>query len=163
LGDEELFSSLKGEPGVAREREFAIKGEGAKTVKKTELGTPTAGECGTYSWRVRFNVENAVATTKGYIVQKVDATYTRKDCIGNDKPVTGIGTFPFWEAWGVRRGKVFIGDTASEHNADTYADSSMGDSTHGSIAVKGIAEFFPNLSLPAHMKANNPDTQAGSL
>jgi hypothetical protein len=64
LGDEELFTSLKGEPGVAREREFATKGESAKTVKKTELGAPTAGECGAYSWRVRFNVENAVATTK---------------------------------------------------------------------------------------------------
>jgi hypothetical protein len=35
--------------------------------------------------------------------------------------------------------------------------------TYGSIAVKGVAEFFPNVTLPAHMKANNPDTQAGSL
>jgi len=163
LGDEELFSPLKGEPGTETEGESATKGEGAKKVKKTELAAPTAGECGAYSWKVRFSVENTDATTTGYVVQKVDVTYARKDCIGNDKPVTGIGTFPYWEAWGVRGGKVFIGDTASEHNADTYADPAMGDRTYGSIAVKGTAEFFPNVTLPAHMKANNPATQAGAL
>ncbi|MDH3403223.1 MAG: hypothetical protein OES32_07210 [Acidobacteriota bacterium] len=160
---DEVFSPLKGEPGAGAEGESAAKGEGAKTVKKTELGAPTAGQCGAYSWKVRFSIDNAEATTTGYIVQKVDAKYNRTDCAGKDKPVTGIGTFPFWEAWGVRGGKVFIGDTANAHNADTYADGTMGDGTKGSIVVKGVPEFFPNVTLPAHMKANNPDTQAGDL
>jgi hypothetical protein len=163
LGDEELFGSLKGEPEDGTEGESARKGEGAKKVKKSELAAPTAGECGAYSWKVRFSVDNADETTNGYIVQKIDVTYTRKDCSGADKPVTGVGTFPYWEAWGVRGGKVFIGDTAQAHNADTYSDPAMGNSTSGSIAIKGIAEFFPGVTLPAHMKANNPDTQAGSL
>jgi len=143
--------------------ESAAKGEAKKKVTKTELGAPTAGECGEYSWKVRFSVENANATTQGYIVQKVNAKYSRTDCAGKDKPVTGVGTFPFWEAWGVRGGKVFIGDTEDAHNADTYSDDAMGDGTKGSIAVKGIPEFFPDVTLPAHMKANNPATQAGAL
>ncbi|MBV9789017.1 MAG: hypothetical protein JOZ51_12620 [Chloroflexi bacterium] len=164
-GSDELFGPLKGEPdgGTAVVADAApTKGEAVKKVKKTELAAPTAGECGAYSWKVRFSVENADASTTGYIVQKVKAVYKRQDCVGNDKPVTGIGTFPFWEAWGVRGGKVFVGDTASEHNADTYTDPAMGDSI-GSIAVKGTAEFFPNVTLPAHMKARNPATQAGDL
>ncbi|MGC2636022.1 MAG: hypothetical protein WA294_02515 [Acidobacteriaceae bacterium] len=112
---------------------------------------------------MRFSVDNADNATNGYIVQKIDAKYTRTDCAGKDKPVTGIGSFPYWEAWGVRSGKVYIGDTAQEHNADTYSDDSMGDSTKGSIVVTGVPEFFPNATLPAHMKADNPDTQAHSL
>ena len=162
-GRDELFSRMKGEPDAPKAvTGGATKGEGKK-VKKTELGAPTAGECGAYSWKVRFSVENADASTNGYIVQKVNAMYNRTDCAGTNKPVTGIGTFPFWEAWGVRGGKVYIGDTAQEHNADTFADDPMGDSTKGSIVVKGTPEFFPNVTLPAHMKANNPDTQALSL
>jgi len=134
----------------------------APKVKKTELGAPTAGECGAFSWRVRFSVENADATTNGYIVQRINVTYTRRDCTGNDMPVTGVGTFPFWEAWGVRGGNVFIGDTANPHNADTYGDPPMGNSS-GSSDTVGRAEFFPNAVLPAHMRANNPDTLAGDL
>ena len=99
----------------------------------------------------------------GMFVQKVDVAYNRKDCVGADKPVTGIGKFPFWEAWGVRGGQVFIGDTTGRHNADTYTDPSMGDLTYGSIAIVAQAEFFPNATLPAHMIAQNPDTQAGDL
>jgi hypothetical protein len=160
---EGLFRPLKGEPEAGTKGGPGTKGEGKKKVKKTELAAPTAGECGAYSWKVRFSVKNADATTTGYIVQKVDAKYNRTDCEGTDKPVTGMGTFPFWEAWGVRGGKVFIGDTANEHNADTYSDNSMGDETKGSIVVKGTPEFFPDVTLPEHMKANNPDTQAGDL
>ena len=162
--EEQLFNSVKGEEGEGTkgEGESASKGE-SKKVKKTELGAPTAGECGAYSWKVRFSVENADDSTTGYIVQKIDVKYNRTDCDGKDKPVTGMGTFPYWEAWGVRGGKVFIGDTADAHNADTYSDRTMGDGTKGSIVIKGTPEFFPNVTLPAHMKANNPDTQAGSL
>jgi hypothetical protein len=141
----------------------STKGETSKKAKKTELGAPTADDCGGYKWQVRFSVDGADATTAGYIVQKIDVTYTRKDCTGTDKPVSGVGTFPYWEAWGVRTGKVYIGDTAQEHNADTYADPDMGDRTYGSIVIKGVAEFFPSVTLPAHMKSNNSDTQAGSL
>jgi hypothetical protein len=166
LEEAEVYGPLKGEPGgeaVVESPESPMKGEGAKVVKKAELGPPAAGDCGAYTWKVRFSVENADAATKGYIVQKVNAVYTRKNCDGTDKPVSGVGTFPFWEAWGVREGKVFIGDTANAHNADSYTDSNMGDSTSGSIVVKANAEFFPNVTLPADMKANNPDTQAGDL
>jgi len=161
---EEEFSTMRGDGGGdTTTEEPTAKGEGAKKVKKTELGAPTAGNCGASSWKVRFSVENADETTTGYIVQKVDAKYNRTDCDGKDKPVTGVGTFPFWEAWGVRGGKVFIGDTADAHNADTFSDGSMGDSTKGSIVTKGTPEFFPNVKLPDHMKADNPDTQAHSL
>lgn len=173
LGEDASLAHLKGEPDTltspapevesAPEVEPASKGEKKPKVQKTELAAPTAGDCGAYSWQVRFSLKNGTDKTTGYIVQKVNAVYKRKDCLGESKPVTGIGTFPFWEAWGVRAGKVFIGDTASEHNADTYSDASMGDSTKGSIAVTAKAEFFPDVTLPEHMKADNPDTQAGSL
>ena len=162
FGDYESLAHIKGEPGTEVEAATATKGE-TKKVKKTELGAPTAGNCGAYSWQVRFSVDGADATTTGYIVQKIDVKYTRKDCTSTDKPVTGVGSFPYWEAWGVRTGKVYIGDSAQEHNADTYADADMGDATYGSIVIKGVAEFFPSVTLPADMKANNPDTQAGSL
>jgi hypothetical protein len=162
-GKEDPFGKMKGEhDGDNAKAETGTKGEGKK-VKKTELGDPVEGQCGAYSWKVRFSVENADNATNGYIVQKIDAKYTRTTCEGADKPVGGIGTFPYWEAWGVRSGKVYIGDTNQEHNADTYSDDSMGDSTKGSIVVTGVPEFFPNAVLPAHMKADNPDTQAHSL
>ena len=132
-------------------------------VKKTELAAPTTGDCGSYSWQVRFSVENADKAANGYIVQKIDAKYNRSECDGSADPVTGIGKFPYWEAWGVREGKIFIGDTDQEHNADTYADKSMGAGTKGSIVVTGIPEFFPNVTLPKEMMAQNPDTQAGDL
>lgn len=185
-GADELFTSMKGDEAadgggaaiaagaaadvaalgggaVAEGTEAAAKGEGVKKVKKTELGAPTLGKCGAYSWKVRFGVENMEASTNGYIVQKINAVYNRTSCTGENKPVTGIGKFPYWEAWGVRNGKVYIGDTAQEHNADTYSDDSMGNSTKGSIVVTGTPEFYPNATLPEHMKADNPDTQAHSL
>lgn len=157
------FTSIKGEGDAGSESDVASKGEGKQVVKKNDVSGPTAGQCGAYSWKVKFSVENSDDKTKGYIVQKINAVYTRTDCDGKDKPVTGIGKFPYWEAWGVRNGKVFVGDTESEHQADHYSDDVMGDSTKGSIAVTGVAEFFPNAVLPAHMKANNPDTQAHAL
>lgn len=160
---EEEFTAIKGEGDAGSEGGMASKGEGKQVVKKSNVSGPTAGQCGGYSWKVKFSVENSDDKTKGYIVQKINAVYKRTDCDGKNKPVTGIGKFPYWEAWGVRNGKVFVGDTESEHQADHYADDPMGDSTKGSIVVTGVAEFFPNAVLPAHMKANNPETQAHSL
>jgi hypothetical protein len=162
-GGEQSFSPLKGPPKAGTEDKSAAKGQGKKTVKKTEMGAPTAGECGAYSWKVKFNIENADESTSGYIVQKVDAKYNLTDCAGKDTPVRNLETFPIWEAWGVKRGRVFIGDTAVARSDDTYADPNMGLGSQGSIVVKGIAEFFPNVILPAHMTAENPKTQAGDL
>ncbi len=156
--------SVKGSSGPGSSTPSPVAaGKGTKTVKKTQLAPPSAGYCGEYSWQVRFSVDNADASTNGYIVQKVDANYSRENCDGTNSPVPGIGTFPFWEAWGVRAGKVYVGDTNSPHNADTYTDPNMGELTRGSIAIVANAEFFPNVVLPAHMIANNPKTQAQSL
>ena len=175
-GDSEYAQHLKGGPKDDGKKAAAPKAadkddkkekekKDKKNLKvhKRELAAPTTGECGAYAWQVRFSVDNADETTTGYIVQKIDAKYNRSECDGTADPVTGVGKFPYWEAWGVRQGKVYIGDTDHEHNADTYTDNSMGAGTKGSIVVQGIPEFFPDAVLPADMPANNPDTQAGDL
>jgi hypothetical protein len=168
--DDVRFGPVKGDP-TKKEAPTAKnkkdkddkKDKKNQKVRKTELGAPVTGECGQYSWQVRFSIDNADDTTKGYIVQKIDVKYNRSECDNKVDPVTGVGKFPYWEAWGVREGKVYVGDTDQAHNADTYSDRSMGDGTKGSIVVKGIPQFFPDVTLPADMKANNPDTQAGDL
>ena len=126
----------------------------------TEVSAPQAVDCGGFRWPVQWSISNATSSTNGWIVQKVNATFNVKDC--SDSPVDikkksgwDVSWLPFWEAWQVRGGKVFIGGTNNSHNADTYGSSPFGDGTKGSTKVVGKAEFFPNATLPSHFKPRN--------
>lgn len=131
-------------------------------LKKTTVAGPTSGNCGGFNWGAQWSIDNATASTDGWIVQKVNSIFDVKDC--TDAPVD-IKTktagridpswYPFWEAWQVRGGNVFVGGGSSSHTADTYGSAGFGDSTKGSRQITGKAEFFPGATLPSHFTPRN--------
>jgi hypothetical protein len=130
-------------------------------LKKKTVSGPTDTDCGGSSWGVQWYLDNP-DTTNGFIVQHVSEVYDVKDC--SNKPIdvkahTGgdldPSWGPFWEAWEVRSGKVYIGTTASLHNADTFGTSAFGNNTKGSYSIFGKAEYYPGLKLPSSFKVTN--------
>jgi hypothetical protein len=109
---------------------------------------------------VRWSIDNATSTTKGWIVQKVSLVANVKDCSDNPVDTAVRGGWdpswtPYWEGWEVRGGQVFVGSTTTPHNADTYGGPAVGDTTKGSISILGDADFYPNATLPSGMTPRN--------
>ncbi|HXO72028.1 MAG TPA: hypothetical protein VN838_23955 [Bradyrhizobium sp.] len=131
-------------------------------LQKTTVSGPTTSNNGGFSWGSRWSLQNATASTNGWIVQHVTVTQNVTDAAGA-AVVPGQGTFgglstawyPLWEAWQVRGGQVFVGGSATAHNADTYGQNPVGANTQGTTAVVGRANFYPNLTLPTGFTVKN--------
>ncbi|MBS1911264.1 MAG: hypothetical protein JST22_04705 [Bacteroidetes bacterium] len=140
-----------------------------KRLHKTTVAGPTTGNNGAYSWGVQWSVQHADASTNGWIVQKLDVQHNVHDAAGGVvTPGTGgYGGFPrtycpYWEAWQVRNGSVYVGGSALPHHADTFAQGAVGANTRGRTREIGRANFYPNLVLPAAFTVK-PGHPAGSL
>jgi hypothetical protein len=138
-------------------------------LKKTTV-SPLATEAnGGFNWGVRWSIDHATTSTNGWIVQHVDV---RQDVEswhppllpGHTLPITAGQTpwgglskswYPIWEAWQVRGGAVFVGDSTATHNADTFAQNPVGASTKGKTEVVGRADFYPDLTLPTDFSVSN--------
>ena len=133
-------------------------------LRKTTVSGPTTGNCGQYSWGIRWSLENADATTQGWIVQNINSSHDVKGCDDRSKTDDEMRTltggwdpswYPFWEAWQVRDGQIYVGRSDSIHSADTFGWSGPGDNTKGSREVRGAANFYPNRALPASFVVRN--------
>jgi hypothetical protein len=131
-------------------------------LKKTTVSGPTTQNNGGFSWGVQWSIDNATASTDGWIVQSVFVGQSVHDSAGT-AVIPGSGTngglslswYPLWEAWQVRGGRVFIGGSTSAHHADTYAQGPVAANTTGGTAIVGSADFYPNLTLPAAFTVKN--------
>ncbi len=131
-------------------------------LRKTTVAGPTSSNCGGANWGVQWSIDNATTATDGWIVQNVNVAINAKDCTNvsvDAKAKTGGGFdpswFPFWEAWQVRGGNVFVGGSTSAHSADTYNLPPIGDNTKGTSQVTAKAEFFPGATLPTGFTPRN--------
>jgi len=138
-------------------------------LRKTTVSPVATRDNGGFNWGVRWSIDNATASTNGWIVQHVvvrqNVEAWRPPLLpGATLPIVpgqgsygGLSTswYPLWEAWQVRGGSVFVGGSASAHSADTYGQNPVGVNTKGSTEVVGRADFYPNLSLPAAFTVRN--------
>jgi hypothetical protein len=164
--EEEPTVMSSGEPAFMVQRQDGGTGDaGAPStprLRKTTVSGPTMGTCGAFSWGAQWSVDNATSSTNGFVVQNVRAAFDVTICPGpvDVKQFTGgrvnPAWFPFWEAWQVRGGNVFVGTTASPHVADTFAVPSFGDQSQGTIAITGTAEYFDGVAnLPSGFAPRN--------
>ena len=125
------------------------------TLTKSTVSGPTPSNCGGFSWGVQWSINNASTLTNGWVVQKVDEKRGIKYCNGkNKKNPSWYRPSPFWEAWQVRGGRVYVGRTKSLHNADTFSENSHAN-TKGTIKILGTAEYYDGLTLPTSFKVTN--------
>jgi hypothetical protein len=127
----------------------------AVTLTYSERTARTRTGCGGYTYAVRWGLNNADATTNGFIVQKLTFDLRRRKCAGGDDNFQK----KYWEAWEVRGGQIFVGTSTSRHNADTFQVPSTPDEC-GVNFEEGKAKFIPNYTAPRSW-AGVPE--AGSL
>ena len=142
-----------------------MDGGGVQALSFSSVRGPTPANCGSYEWVIQWHLARASAAG-GHAVQHLKADYDIKDKDGKDVTVAKMGQakWDFWEAWPFNAGqKVTTFAQGGDREDDTYKDKDMG-ATKGRIVVTGDARFHEGLNtLPAVMKKNNPQTQAGIL
>ena len=133
-------------------------------LRKSTVAPATTGNCGQYSWGIQWSIENVTPSTQGWIVQHIQSSHNVRGCDDVAKTDAEMRTltggwdpawYPFWEAWQVRNGQIFVGGGTGLHTADTFGWTGPGDDTKGTRAVTGSADFYPNLTLPASFVVRN--------
>ena len=170
--DEKMRAEIsgKGEPENKTNASVpTIDGDVAATpprLTKKTVSSPIPSACGGFWWEIQWELDKK--TTKGgWVVQKVELEYDVKDC--SDKPFdaeqTGglnPGWYPLWEAWQIHKDQQV---TAQVEGGDIYDDIfgtlGYGKNTHGSVIVKGTAEFYEGLTLPSSFKLTNDPPASG--
>ncbi|HET7800838.1 MAG TPA: peptidoglycan-binding domain-containing protein [Humibacillus xanthopallidus] len=109
------------------------------TQAPVELTNTGSGE-----YRVRWSVPDLIAN--GWIVQHVRFTGAKTDHVGTPIATNTTGA-EYWEGWQVRAGTVFVGGSASAHNADTFRTVDEGAGTRGQLAITGRVTFLPGYDL----------------
>ena len=123
--------------------------------KRTEHAV-TTGDCGKFSWTVQWKLDKPTKVG-GWVIQKVELDRDVKKCDGTAAPVVGLDPawYPVWEAWPIRKNcKVTKYAEHGDREDDTYGSSSQPD-TKGSLKVRGRAEFYEGLTLPATFRVTN--------
>jgi hypothetical protein len=122
---------------------------------------PKKGHCGEAKEMVKWIVDNKGT---GWIVQHVKMTGKRVNCAGSKVKLVGIDNPEYWEAWRVKGGTVFIGDTAKENPkvSDTFYTADQ-DSSEGNAKVWGEAKFLDAPNLPKAAWTHDQIPEAGSL
>jgi hypothetical protein len=99
---------------------------------------------GSAEYRVRWSVPDP--TANGWIVQHVRFTGTKFDAVGTPVATNTTGA-EYWEGWQVRAGRVFVGGSATPHNADTFRTVDEGAGTRGQLAITGRVTLLPGYNL----------------
>jgi hypothetical protein len=173
-----LWAGAKGEvKGIAKNVLPRLRsGLGLQRAPRLRGGTvsgPTAEDCGAFRWGFQWYLEyidrgEEDPSISGVIVQSVETDFDIKDC--NGEPVEARdnqgklvrNVWPFWEAWQVRKGKVFAGGSRNPHTADIFTAPSQPDGTKGSMTFRGSANYYPNQPIPDSFEAQ-PGHPAGNL
>jgi len=109
------------------------------TQAPVELTNTGSGE-----YRVRWSVPDP--TANGWIVQHVTFTGAKTNAAGTPVATNTTGA-EYWEGWQVRAGTVFVGGSATAHNADTFRTVDEGAGTRGQLAITGRVTFLPSYDL----------------
>lgn len=104
---------------------------------KTNLG------CGGFRWGVKWGLTKTDASTNGFVVQKLTFDLKREKCAGGRNDFAKI----YWEAWQVRKGKIYIGTSKSLHNADTF-QVPPAPSQKGVNFEEGRAKYIDGYTAP---------------
>jgi hypothetical protein len=172
LENEETISTITGDGGVQPQQALPAQSAppaASPRLKKTTVSALTTQNNGGFNWGARWSIDNATSSTNGWIVQHVRvrqnvSAWHPPLLPGNTSRITpgqppwnGLSEswYPIWEAWQVRGGSVFVGGGTTPHNADTYGQPSIGANTVGSTEVIGVANFYPNLTLPSTFTVTN--------
>jgi len=109
------------------------------TQAPVELTNTGSGE-----YRVRWSVPDP--TANGWIVQHVTFTGAKTNAAGTAVATNTTGA-EYGEGWQVRAGTVFVGGSATAHNADTFRTVDEGAGTRGQLAITGRVTFLPGYDL----------------
>ena len=97
----------------------------------------------------------------GWVVQKVEMPHNVKDCSGVAQDPGALGGFdpawtPYWEAWKINKNQdVTTYAEGGDVFDDTYMGPALGKGTQGDFTIKGTAEFYEGLTLPAGFTVKN--------
>lgn len=119
--------------------------------------------CGGYEWDIKWGLSPNSNKVNGWIVQKIERIHILKTCQKGNKRTFIKKTIPFWEAWQVRKGKIYTGGLRTIHKKDMFFQGMVGSRSQGESLTRGTAEFYPKLRLPSTFIPNNPKTDAVSL
>ena len=135
-------------------------------------GRGRPGPWGDFGYTINWLVSpKAVKAPRGsglsndsWIVQHVQVTFDVKDKNGNPvKHPADDGNWDYWEAWYVGPGKRSPGGGGGKARDDWFSIFGGPKDTQGRIVFRATAQFYPNTTLPATFRFNNPNTHAGSL
>lgn len=133
-------------------------------LKMTTVRPVTTGNCGLYDFAVKWSIDNATSSTQGWVVQHVTSPFNIKGCNNvakTDAEVKALSggwdpaNYPFYEAWQVRNGQVYVGSSVQPHSADSHSWPGTGDGTKGSKTFTGHVDFYQNLTLPKSYTVRN--------
>lgn len=99
---------------------------------------------GSAEYKVRWSVGGS---KNGWVIQHVRWRAAIKDSAGKAAAASNPDGLEFWEAWQVRNGNVYVGSSASAHNADTFRTISENANTKGKVEVIGKVAFVEGYDL----------------
>jgi hypothetical protein len=130
------------------------------TITVVDAGARTS-DCGGYQYKVRWGIPASETASSGWIVQRVDKTFTATDCTGakvNPTAFDDPAGYPFWEAWEFTAGQnVWVGHASggSPHSGDSFGAGGYGPGTKGKKVITGEVKAIVGFVPPAGMTARN--------
>lgn len=154
-------------PGEFNRNWVALKPANGQRVKpklnKTTISSPDPMHCGAFDWEVKWGLSPVNSSVNGWIVQRVRKINYYWPCSKSSTLLTIKKDLPFWEAWQVKNGKIYIGRGPQRHKKDSYYQGMVGNGSKGRTLIDGRAEFYENLKLPSTFTPYNSKTNAHSL
>lgn len=125
-------------------------------LKKRDEQAATTGDCGKFNWVVQWTLDKPTKVG-GWVIQKVELDRDVKKSDGSAAPVVGLDPawYPVWEAWPIHKDKDVTTYAEGGDRVDDTFSSSTQSGTKGSLTVRGRAEFYEGLTLPAAFKVTN--------
>jgi hypothetical protein len=130
--------ALSGEPGsseVAAQPESEVLGGDATSIKTSDLSAAEWKNNGALKWWIKWVTDG----TSGWIVQKVDSTYSGTRADGTAITNASVGLTPsYYEAWEVASNGTITGSLGATGNRDRWERPNLGAlGSQTSLSVKG--------------------------
>jgi RHS repeat-associated protein len=115
------------------------------TLFMVKVGEKVKGSCGLASSEVQWQIN---AKVDGYIIQHIKGEAKVTDCTGKAVVSRNPNT-EYWESWGVRAGKVYMGNSVIPSYKDRFILQSEGSGTKGTLKITGKVSFKKDYKLPS--------------
>ena len=109
------------------------------TVKQAALALSQRGSA---EYKVQWSVGGG---KNGWVIQHVKFQHAIQNAAGPAAARNPL--IEYWEGWQVRNGAVFVGSSASAHQADTFRTISEDAKTKGDIQILGKVAFVEDYNL----------------